>query len=93
MGKLFDYLTKPSPSAIFREEIGKAIASTYEKEPAEYQNPDLRKVNREIRKIEMHLIFAKRKPNVTQKELDSLNRKLKDKLSEREALLHAREKK
>lgn len=69
------------------------ILGEYEKELDEYQNPDLRKVNREIRKLEMHLTFAKRKPNVTQKELDSLERKLNDKLSEREVLLHACEEK
>lgn len=92
MGKLFDYLTKPSPSAIFREDVGRDIASMYKEEPNEYHNPDLRKINREIRKIEMHLTFAKRKPNVSQSELDNLNRKLQSKLSEREAILRACEK-
>lgn len=86
MGKLFDYLTEPRPSTIFKDEIGKMIVGDYE-------NPDLKNINRKIRKLEMDLTFAKRKPNVTQKELNNLERKLNDKLSEREALFHACEEK
>lgn len=84
MGHLFDYLTKPSPSKIFKDELGKMIAEDH----TEYLDPQLKKINREIRKAEMHLKFAKSKPNVTKTELDNLERKLNEKLSEREALLH-----